>query len=58
MRVIEAGPRDEASAFAPIERPRVVERLAAALRFPIALVVAPAGYGKSVVLRQYLGDLE
>ena len=41
----------------PVARPRVVERLQAAGRQPIVLVVAPAGYGKSVAMRQYLATL-
>jgi ATP/maltotriose-dependent transcriptional regulator MalT len=41
----------------PIPRPRVVERLQAAGRQPIVLIAAPAGYGKSVALRQYLATL-
>ena len=41
----------------PIARPRVVERLQAAGRQPIVLIAAPAGYGKSVALRQYLATL-
>ncbi|MBV9028256.1 MAG: hypothetical protein JO311_06525, partial [Candidatus Eremiobacteraeota bacterium] len=57
MRVSQGGRRGEASAFAPIERPRLTQRLAAASKFPIALLVAPAGYGKSVVLRQYFAGL-
>ncbi|MBV8196563.1 MAG: hypothetical protein JO263_00385, partial [Candidatus Eremiobacteraeota bacterium] len=57
MRALGAGQRGEAGIFAPIERPRLVERVALASKFPIALLVAPAGYGKSVVLRQYLADL-
>lgn len=40
--------------FTPIARPRVVERIAAAAAQRIALILAPAGYGKSVALRQYL----
>ena len=58
MRVFQGGQRGEASAFAPIERPRLTQRLAAASKFPIALLVAPAGYGKSVVLRQYFAGLD
>jgi ATP/maltotriose-dependent transcriptional regulator MalT len=50
--------RSDVGAFAPIERPRLVERLAAAsAAYPIALLIAPAGYGKSVALRQFLGTL-
>ncbi len=42
---------------APIDRPRVAERLLASSSFPIVLVIAPAGYGKSVALRQHLRAL-
>jgi LuxR family transcriptional regulator, maltose regulon positive regulatory protein len=44
-------------AFVPIERSRVVERIRSAARQPIVLIAAPAGYGKSVALRQYLATL-
>jgi ATP/maltotriose-dependent transcriptional regulator MalT len=47
----------ESTAWAPIERPRLIERLAASASFPIVLLVAPAGYGKSIVLRQYFDSL-
>jgi ATP/maltotriose-dependent transcriptional regulator MalT len=49
--------RTESAAWAPIERPRLIERLAASANLPIALLIAPAGYGKSIVLRQYLDSL-
>jgi DNA-binding CsgD family transcriptional regulator/tetratricopeptide (TPR) repeat protein len=42
----------------PIERTRLVDRLSAASACPITLLIAPAGYGKSVALRQYLGTLD
>lgn len=57
VRVLHGDERSEPGAFAPIERPRLVQRVAAAARFPIVLLIAPAGYGKSVVLRQYLAEL-
>lgn len=56
-RTLQSDERSDVGAFAPIERPRVVARLAASASFPISLVVAPAGYGKSVILRQYLCTL-
>lgn len=40
--------------FTPIHRQRVVERIAAAATQRVVLIIAPAGYGKSVALRQYL----
>ncbi len=36
-----------------IARPRLHERLDAAVRFPVALVAAPAGYGKSTAVAQW-----
>ncbi len=38
----------------PLTRARITERLAQATRLPIALVVAPAGFGKSVAVRDFL----
>ncbi|HZT14238.1 MAG TPA: LuxR C-terminal-related transcriptional regulator [Candidatus Baltobacteraceae bacterium] len=35
-------------------RARITERLDRAARFPVTLVVAPAGFGKTVALREYL----
>ncbi len=58
IRTIPANDRSDAGAFAPIVRSRLVERLAGAATYPIALLIAPAGYGKSVVLRQYLSTLD
>jgi ATP/maltotriose-dependent transcriptional regulator MalT len=55
MQVDERG---DAGVFALVERPRLVERLFASAAYPITLLVAPAGYGKSVVLRQYLLGLQ
>jgi ATP/maltotriose-dependent transcriptional regulator MalT len=49
--------RGDTGAFAPVVRPRLFERLAASTSYPVALVIAPAGYGKSIVLRQYLATV-
>ena len=57
MRVLRGDERSETGAFAPVERPRLVERLAATANSAITLLIAPAGYGKSVVLSQYLRRL-
>lgn len=57
-RALQSKERSDAGASAPIERPRVVARLAASASFPITLMVAPAGYGKSVILRQYFRSLD
>jgi LuxR family maltose regulon positive regulatory protein len=57
IRTLQGDERTDSGAFVPIERPRLVERLSVSANFPIALLVAPAGYGKSVVLRQYLRSL-
>ena len=43
--------------FVPILRRRVVDRIAAAAMQRVVLIVAPAGYGKSVALRHYLDSL-
>lgn len=57
VQTLRSDDRAEGAAWAPIERPRLIERLSASASFPIALLVAPAGYGKSIVLRQYLRTL-
>jgi ATP/maltotriose-dependent transcriptional regulator MalT len=44
-------------AFTPIHRPRIVDRIASAATQRIVLIIAPAGYGKSVALRQYLTEI-
>ncbi|MGA9945744.1 MAG: AAA family ATPase, partial [Candidatus Cybelea sp.] len=49
--------RSDGAAAAPIERPRLGERLATSEACSITLLIAPAGYGKSVALRQYLGTI-
>ena len=55
IRPVAADGRIETGgAFTPILRPRVVERIASAAKLRIALIIAPAGYGKSLALRQYL----
>lgn len=41
-------------ATAGLLRSRLNERLARATQFPVALIVAPAGFGKSVALRDFL----
>lgn len=57
IRPVRADGRiDAGGAFTPIHRPRVVERIATAAMQRVVLIVAPAGYGKSVALRQYLED--
>jgi ATP/maltotriose-dependent transcriptional regulator MalT len=43
--------------FVPILRRRVVDRIASAAMQRVVLIVAPAGYGKSVALRHYLNEL-
>ncbi|MGH7737421.1 MAG: LuxR C-terminal-related transcriptional regulator [Candidatus Tyrphobacter sp.] len=45
-------------AFRPIVRSRVIERIADAAGERIALIVAPAGYGKSVALSQFLATYQ
>jgi LuxR family maltose regulon positive regulatory protein len=48
------GSIDTGGAFVPIIRRRVIDRLASAAMQRVVLLVAPAGYGKSVALRQFL----
>ena len=43
--------------FTPIVRPRLIERIAFAAQQALTLIIAPAGYGKSVALRQYLASV-
>lgn len=43
--------------FVPFVRRRVIERIASAAMQRVVLIVAPAGYGKSVALRHYLDTL-
>jgi DNA-binding CsgD family transcriptional regulator/tetratricopeptide (TPR) repeat protein len=58
IRPVSADGRIETGgAFTPIRRPRVIERIASAAASRIVLIIAPAGYGKSVALRQYLETL-
>lgn len=58
IRPVSADGRIETGgAFTPILRPRVVDRISSAATQRIVLIVAPAGYGKSVALRQYLDTL-
>ncbi|MFY9630467.1 MAG: LuxR C-terminal-related transcriptional regulator [Candidatus Cybelea sp.] len=40
-----------------VERRQLIERLDASASLPITLIIAPAGYGKSVALRQYIRTL-
>ncbi len=59
IRPVAADGRIETGgAFTPILRPRVVERISSAAMQRIVLIIAPAGYGKSVALRQYLELVE
>ncbi|HEY4440730.1 MAG TPA: hypothetical protein VGN14_09750, partial [Candidatus Elarobacter sp.] len=48
------GRPDLGGVFQPIDRPRVVDRIATAALYRIATIIAPAGFGKSVALRQFL----
>jgi ATP/maltotriose-dependent transcriptional regulator MalT len=58
IRPVAADGRIETGgAFTPILRPRVVDRIASAAMQRIVLIIAPAGYGKSVALRQYLSQI-
>lgn len=44
----------EPAMFTPMVRPRILQRIEAAAHYPVILVVAPAGYGKSVAVSQWL----
>ena len=55
--VLADGSIDRGGAFQSIPRPRVQARLAEACAERVALIVAPAGYGKSVALSVYLESL-
>lgn len=48
------GRPDAGGVFTPIYRPRVQERLETAAQLRVTLIVAPAGYGKSISLRHFL----
>jgi ATP/maltotriose-dependent transcriptional regulator MalT len=41
-----------------IRRPRIIDRIASASSRPIVLILAPAGYGKSVAVDQYLASVD
>jgi DNA-binding CsgD family transcriptional regulator len=59
IRPVAADGRIETGgAFTPILRSRVVERISSAAMQRIVLIIAPAGYGKSLALHQYLARLE
>ncbi len=49
---------DTGGVFTPIHRERIVERIAQAAQQRITLIVAPAGYGKSVALTQFLSTID
>ena len=55
-RTLSTADRSDVGAFAPILRSRLTQRLKSSAAYPITLLVAPAGYGKSVALRQYLAE--
>ncbi len=56
-RVAADGSIETGGAFTPVVRPRIIDRLQAAARGRIVLIIAPAGYGKTVALRQYLATM-
>lgn len=57
-RVRSDGRIETGGVFQPIPRPRIVERIAVAAHFRVVTIVAPAGYGKSVALSQFLAELD
>lgn len=56
--VTSDGRVERGGVFKPVRRSRVVERIASAAVYRIVLVVAPAGYGKSLAVDQYLETRE
>ncbi|MBC5815792.1 MAG: hypothetical protein GIW97_04545 [Candidatus Eremiobacteraeota bacterium] len=44
--------------FKPVVRPRVSQLLDSAYRYPVTVLVAGAGYGKSVALDHWLAGLQ
>src|ERR671938_271812 len=40
-----------------VQRSQLLDRLAAAMRLPVTLVAAPAGFGKTTLLTQWVGGL-
>ena len=58
IRSVRADGRpDLGGVFRPIDRPRVLDRLATAAQYRIATIIAPAGFGKSVAVRQFLASV-
>ncbi|HEV2737289.1 MAG TPA: LuxR C-terminal-related transcriptional regulator [Candidatus Elarobacter sp.] len=58
IRSVRADGRpDLGGVFRPIDRPRVLDRLATAAQYRIATIIAPAGFGKSVAVRQFLATV-
>jgi len=51
------GRPDLGGVFQPIDRPRVLDRLATAAQYRIATIIAPAGFGKTVAVRQFLATV-
>src|SRR5204863_3820810 len=50
---LEAKLRPPATRAAAVHRPRLVERLALGRRAPVALIDAPAGYGKTMLAADF-----
>ena len=58
IRSVRADGRpDLGGVFRPIDRPRVLDRLATAAQYRIATIIAPAGFGKSVAVRQFIAGV-
>src|SRR5487761_2353590 len=53
-RVNSDGTIDAGGPFTPIFRPRVIDRIAASARLRVCLIVAPAGFGKTTAMQQFL----
>ena len=56
-RVNADGSIDAGGPFTPIIRPRVIDRIAASARLRVCLIVAPAGFGKTTAMQQYLAQV-
>ncbi len=57
IRSVAGDRRIESGAFTPIQRPRIIERMRDAALQRIVLLIAPAGYGKSVALTQFVNQV-
>jgi len=52
--LVAGGRADSSRTFEPLVRERLVERFARAAEYTVTIVVAPAGFGKSVAIRHFV----